>query len=195
MNLLLFESPSGKVYPVSERPRQTATQAQQESIEPDSLKAKLYRGYQKLEERLDYHERVCSTLRHVDRVRILHGCDLEQGEIKRKLSAFFTRSRRKHGRWLIVDTTLALLGSLLTPIPGPNVFFLYPAIRAYGHYCARKGVINYQKLGMIQFETDALIDRVQSQIDQPELIRPVIRQLEERYNLVNLEERLTALRK
>ena len=195
MNLLLFESPSGRVYPVLEFPSQTVTSTQQEPDEPGSLKAKVYRGYQKLQERLDYHERLCSTLRHVDRLRILHGCELEQGEIERRLAAFFARARRKHSRWLLVDLTLALLGSLLTPIPGPNVFFLYPAIRAYGHYCARKGVINYRKLGIIQFETDPLIDQVQSQIDQPEAIQPVIKQLEDRYNLVHLEERLTALRK
>ncbi len=195
MNLLLFESLSGRVYPVLEFPTRTATSAPRESVEPDSLKTKLYRGYQKLEERLDYHELLCSTLRQADRLRILHGSEHEQGEIKRRLATFFTRARRKHGRWLLVDITLALLGSLLTPIPGPNVFFLYPAIRAYGHYCARKGVIHYQKLGMIQFETEALIDQVQSQIDQPEVIRPVVKRLEDRYNLVNLEERLTALRK
>ena len=195
MNLLLLESPSGKVYPVLEIPPRTATSTQQESVEPGSLKTKLYRGYQKLEERLDYHELLCSALRQADRLRILHGCELEQGDIKCRLAAFFARARRKHSRWLLANTTLALLGILLTPIPGPNVFFLYPAIRAYGHYCARKGVINYQKLGMIQFETDALIDQIQSQIDRPEVIRPVIKKLEDRYNLVNLEERLTPLRK
>ena len=195
MNLLLFESPTGRVYPVLEASPPTTTSTPQESVEPDSLKSKLYRGYQKLEERLDYHELLCSTLRGADRLRILHGCELEQGEIKRRLAAFFTRARRKHSRWLLANTTLALLGILLTPIPGPNVFFLYPAIRAYGHYCARQGVINYQKLGMIQFETDALIDQIQSQIDRPEVIRPVIKKLEDRYNLVNLEERLTSLRK
>ena len=195
MNLLLFESPSGRVYPVLEFPPQTVTSAHQGPGEPGSLKNKVYRGYQKLQERLDYHERLCSTLRHVDRLRVLHGSALEQGEIARRLATFFVRARRKHGRWLLVDTSLALLGSLLTPIPGPNVFFLYPAIRAYGHYCARKGVLNYQKLGIIQFETDALIDQVQSRIDRPEFIQPVIKQLEDRYNLVNLEERLTAMRK
>ena len=52
-----------------------------------------------------------------------------------------------------------------------------------------------KKLGIIQFETDALIDQVQSRIDRPEFIQPVIKQLEDRYNLVNLEERLTAMRK
>ena len=195
MNLLLFESPSGRVYPILELLPRTVAGTQQEPAEPDSLKAKLYRGYQKLEERLDYHERLCSTLRHVDRLSVFHGRELERGEIERKLATFFTRARRKHSRWLLIDFTLALLGTLLTPIPGPNVFFLYPAIRAYGHYCARKGVINYRKLGMIHFETDALIDQVQSRIDQPEAIQPVIKQLEDRYNLVHLEERLTALRK
>ncbi len=194
MNLLLFESPSGRVYPVLEFPPRTATWTQQEPAEPDSLREKIYRGYQKLEERVAYHERLCSTLRHVDHLRILHGCELEQAEIERRLATFFAQARRKHSRWLVVDITLALLGSLLTPIPGPNVFFLYPALRAYGHYCACKGVTNYRKLGMIQFETDALIDQVQNQIDQPEAIQPVIKQLEDRYNLVDLEERLTALR-
>ena len=193
MDLLILESRSGIVYPILESPPRPES-GEPKNLEQESLKAKILRAYQKLEERLDYHERVCSELRHIDQLRVLHACNLPKTDIERRLDSFFKRSRRKHGRWLLVDSVLALLGSLLTPIPGPNVFFLYPAIRAYGHYCARKGVRNYRKMGVIHFETDLLIDQVQIDIDKPEVIRPVLKQLEDRYNLDDLEERLVILR-
>jgi hypothetical protein len=49
----------------------------------------------------------------------------------------------KHTVWLVVDGAITLVAVMffwvLVPIPGPNVFFYYPALRLASHYRAMTG--------------------------------------------------------
>jgi hypothetical protein len=109
------------------------------------------------------------------------------------LRAYLRLRYSKHGRSLWVDGFLALLGTLLTPLPGPNIFF-YPAVRSMGHYLARKGARNAMELKSITFRQDPLIDLVQGRLDDLQSIQPTVRELSNRYRIENLEAVLKILR-
>ena len=191
MNLLLFESRRGNALPVLEPLPKTARRRRRKTTSRWSrLQGKIHSIYRRLEERFDYDERLCAALHHVPELKVRYSTRLGEEDARELLRRFFVRHRLKHSAWLKVDVVLAGLGSLLTLIPGPNVFFFYPAIRAYGHYQALRGVRDRGKLDRSLFVPEPLIDQVQSNLDQMEQIRPLLVQLEQQYNLTDLERRL-----
>ena len=191
MNLLLFESRRGEALPVLEPlPKSALGQRRKTTSRWSRLQYKIRSTYRRLEERFDYDERLCSALHHVPELTVRHSTRLGGEGARELLSRFFKRQRLKHSAWLKVDVILAGLGSILTPIPGPNVFFFYPAVRAFGHYTALRGVRDLGKLDRASFAAEPLIDQVQSNLDRLEKSRPLIVQLEQRYNLTDLERRL-----
>jgi hypothetical protein len=137
---------------------------------------------------------VCDNLRHLTRLDGYQGCRETTEDAEKKLRAYLRLRYSKHSRWLWVDEFLALLGTLLTPLPGPNIFFFYPAVRSTGHYLARKGARNAMKLESITFRQDPLVDLVQGRLDNPETIQATVRALSNRYRIENLEAVLRILR-
>lgn len=191
MNLLLFESRRGEALPVLEPlPKSALGQRRKTTSRWSRLQHRIRSTYRRLEERFDYDERLCSALHHVPELTVRHSNRLGGEGARELLSRFFKRQRLKHSAWLKVDVILAGLGSVLTPIPGPNVFFFYPAVRAFGHYTALRGVRDLGILDRASFAPEPLIDQVQSNLDRLEKSRPLIVQLERRYNLTDLERRL-----
>ena len=191
MNLLLFESRRGDALPVLEPlPDQARRQVRKTTSRWSRLQDRIRSTYRRLEERFDHDERLCSALHHVPELTIRHSTRLGGEGARELLGRFFRRQRLKHSAWLKVDVVLAGLGSILTPIPGPNVFFFYPAIRAFGHYTALRGVRDLGKLDRSSYVPEPLIDQVQSNLDRLEKTRPLLVQLEQRYNLTDLEQRL-----
>lgn len=191
MNLLLFETRTGEALLVLEPlPKTALRQRRKTNTRWARLQGKIRSTYRRLEERFDYDERLCSALHHVPELKVRHSTRLGEEGARDLLRRFFGRQRLKHSAWLKVDVVLAGLGSILTPIPGPNVFFFYPAIRAFGHYTALRGVRDRGKLDRSSFDPEPLIDQVQSNLDRIEEIRPLLVQLEQQYNLTDLERRL-----
>ena len=191
MNLLLFESRRGAALPVLQPlPKTTIAQRRNPTTRWSRLQDQIRTTYRRLEERFDYDERLCSALRQVPELKVHHSTRMDSEAARKLLHRFFARQRLKHSAWLKVDVVLAGLGSLLTPIPGPNVFFFYPAIRAFGHYTALRGVRDPGRLDRASFRPEPLIDQVQMNIDQIEKLRPLLVQLEQRYHLTDLERRL-----
>jgi hypothetical protein len=92
-----------------------------------------------------------------------------------------------------MDAVLALLGSLLTPIPGPNVFFLYPAARALSHYFARAGVRKVRHPGVLSFETEPIIDSILRHWDDFDAAAQDIQHLEKQYGFYRLHRLLEKL--
>lgn len=197
MNLLLFESRRGNALPVLEPlPKAAYRQRRKATSRWSRLQGRVRSTYRRLEERFDYDERLCSALHHVPELTVRHSTRLGGEGARSLLQRFFKRQRLKHSAWLKVDLVLAGLGSVLTPIPGPNVFFFYPAIRAFGHYTALRGVRDPAKLERSSFAPEPLIDlvqmnmEIQMNMDRIDDIRPLLVQLERQYNLTDLERRL-----
>ncbi len=191
MNLLLFESRRGDALPVLQPlPKTAIAQRRNPTTRWSRLQDRIRTTYRRLEERFDYNERLCSALRQVPELKVRHSTRMDSEAARKLLHRFFVRQRLKHSAWLKVDVVLAGLGSILTPIPGPNIFFFYPAIRAFGHYTALRGARDAGRLVRLSFAPEPLIDQVQSNLDQIEKLRPLLVQLEQQYNLTDLERRL-----
>ncbi|MGH9340708.1 MAG: hypothetical protein ACRD1R_14220 [Acidobacteriota bacterium] len=195
MHLLLFRKSSAEAFPVLEPPSHLTDYAQEGRGRWEQLKAKAFSLYHQFRERFDYQEKVCAYLRHANRLEVHHPSTMQDSAAARNLGDFLQSRYSKHTRWLWIDGTLALLGSLLTPLPGPNVFFLYPAARAIGHYLARKGAQNALDLDHLSYKKEELIDQIQENLHHLHTVRPQIKELEEKYQINHLESHLANLKK
>lgn len=99
-----------------------------------------HRFYQKLEDRIDPLERMVKALNGTGSYRVFHAPHTNaRSEYRETLRGQMV----KHSAWFIVDGCLTLVAVsffwVLVPIPGPNVFFYYPALRLASHYRAVTG--------------------------------------------------------
>ena len=194
MNLLLFQNHRKELFPVLESsPRHLRSEAQHQLSRWQQLKSEVKRYYQLLEEKLDYQERLCSDLRHTDDLKVHHASSLGQEKAQRDFREFLKKRYKKHFRWLWIDGVLAMLGGVLTPVPGPNVFFFYPAARTLGHYLAMKGAKKVLAATSFSLQSEPLIDEVQERLDELETARAIIETLEKQYNIPSLEDQLRKL--
>lgn len=106
--------------------------------------------YYVLEEKIDPMERVFKLMRHASQLRVFHSPMVQEQEAKKNFMALLARNQRKHITWGMVDLVITLITILLSPIlvplPGPNVFFYYPAARLVSHYLARRGSLHGARL-------------------------------------------------
>jgi len=103
-------------------------------------------GYYELQNRLDPMERVFKRMRDAGPMRVHFSSALSESEARARLKSLLTVQRIRHGVWMIFDGLLALgmvpLAPVLVPIPGPNLFFYYPALRTFSHWLAWQGVLS-----------------------------------------------------
>jgi len=191
MNLLIFEREGVDFFITGERRHRPTETPSSEQGTLEKLKRQVRSAYEKIRHKFDYQENVCSTLRHADSLKLVHPEALDRQEVEDRFRNFLDYRARKHQRWMIIDGVLALLGSLLTPIPGPNVFFLYPAVRALSHYLALRGVRRAQRLKLLTFEAELVIDRIQMNLEKLESLDSEIRELEKRFDLRDLKSLLS----
>lgn len=99
--------------------------------------------YHRLEYRIDPMERVFKRLRHASEIRLHYASALSETQAAEMLERLLTRQGNKHMFWLGVDSFITLitilLSPILIPIPGPNIFFYYPGLRAISHFLAWRG--------------------------------------------------------
>lgn len=99
--------------------------------------------YYRLENRIDPMERVFKRMRHDKQLTVYVSSCLSESEALDKLKSLLRSQRKRHAAWMIFDALLALgalaLTPFLVPIPGPNLFLYYPALRAFSHYLACQG--------------------------------------------------------
>ncbi len=142
------------------------------------LKDKILKFYNDFKEHFDPQENVCSTLHASNRIILVHPGNVTEIEAGRILEEFLVRSRKKHGIWMVIDIILSLMGGILTPLPGPNLFFFYPAARAVSHYFARRGVITALSLDKKDFTINPLLDTIQDNINDLDSVSVEIEELE-----------------
>lgn len=195
MDLLLFLTPDGHAFPLARLPSEEEFPAGETENRPKTLKERVQHAYQKLKEQIDYHERLCSALRGATAVTVYHASFVDPAHAEKKFRNFLKMRYSKHNRWFLGDGVLALLGSVLTPLPGPNVFFFYPAARALGHFLARKGAQTTLSRARISFVAEPMMDRLQEHIGDLEGCETAVRQLEERFQIHELGERLSHIKK
>ena len=192
MRLVLFHTASG-LYLVSD---QVSSKPGQE-IAPKStwqrIKTNVQRVYRQLQDRFDHLERVCGSLRHADRLTVIHSARLDSREVEKKLRKLWQSSYRKHRQWMVFDAVVAGLGAILTPIPGPNVFFFYPAARSLSHYFAKKGAKRALELE-ISLQPESLIETVELHWSELDQIEAVLEEIEDIYGLSDLQSQLSKIK-
>jgi hypothetical protein len=78
-------------------------------------------------------------------------------------------------------------------VPGPNVFFFYPAARALAHYFARVGAERALSLESV-FTPEPLIDQILERLGDAEGVAEMVSSVEERYNIDSLVYQLSHMR-
>ncbi len=195
MNLLLFETRQGKTHPIGEKDPADAHQVSAGPGIVDRLKQRINETYRNLVTKLDYHERLCSQLRHPPDLRVFHSPGVAPDEARKKLLDFMSSCFNKHTLWAWINGVTAVLGIILAPLPGPNVFFFYPAARSLGHYFARTGARMVLEREDLHFQVEPLIDEIQIHLkENPGGADRAISELEQRYNLSDLEKLLQPLK-
>ena len=190
MNLLVFRGPDGEVHFALQRVDRPDAAELQGGNWWSRLRSRIVDGYRRLRQHFAYQERLLGQLRHARHLSVYHAVSFEPDRVEKDLLQHLRVGYRKHTKWFIVDAIVAGLGGILAPLPGPNVFFFYPAIRALGHYLARKGAGHASRLP-VSFNGEPLIDVVEkSGLRDLGRIRSELTLLEERYSMDPLEELL-----
>ncbi|HSR67079.1 MAG TPA: hypothetical protein VLU25_03995 [Acidobacteriota bacterium] len=195
MNVLLLRSPKGTLIPLVEAVQRSPNADGHGSGWWGRSKARIFSTYESLKEKLDYYEKVCADLRGAQRLKIVHPSRWSADEAEGLLQDFLESRRGHHLRWFQVDVVLAILGGFLMPLPGPNLFFFYPAARAFGHYHARQGAAAALQCRPWAGEADRRLDQVEKNLSRLEDISSTLSELEERYGVAHLKKSLEALRK
>ncbi len=103
-------------------------------------------GYYELQNRLDPMEQVFKRMRHAGPMRVHFSSARSESEARARLRSLLAGQRIRHGFWMIFDGLMALgmvpLAPVLVPIPGPNLFFYYPALRTFSHWLAWQGALS-----------------------------------------------------
>ncbi|RPJ87075.1 MAG: hypothetical protein EHM18_02960 [Acidobacteria bacterium] len=186
MNVILFETSSCDLYPIL----QHVVREDREIPAPrgfwGGLKEQIRTGYQKIKERIHHEEAFCASLRHTTHLRVFYPTSNTSEEAEKRFRQFLRLGYSKHSRWFWVDAVLAFFGIFLMFLPGPNIFFFYPAIRSFGHYQARSGARHALGLSDITFNPEPLVDEIQDHLHDLESVDAAIQQLETRYQVDNL---------
>ncbi|MBI4483140.1 MAG: hypothetical protein HY652_09640 [Acidobacteria bacterium] len=133
MRIFLLPLPGEKFIPYAEL-------AAVPDLPPDpTLKQRVVEAYQRVVSRFPLAERILTHLRKATAVEIVHSLHWTTEETRERLEAYLEKQLHKHRRWWRVDTVLAAAGAFLLWLPGPNIFFYYPAARSLSHYYAKKG--------------------------------------------------------
>jgi len=103
------------------------------------LMVKVRQGLKYLESRIDSAERMMMQMRKRKLIEIVYPASLKDQLVRRRFIRFVRRRTRHHTRWLAINVLLLPLTAIMTPIPGPNIFFGWNAFRVISHYLAREG--------------------------------------------------------
>lgn len=184
IDLLLFAGAENEWLVLSEQPGDTVIV---DEVKTGTFREKLQHAYQALWEKFDYRERLCAACRNAKQILVIHGDTLSVSDAQLRVMRFFSMQRKKHARWLWIDSILAGLGTLLFFLPGPNIFFLYPAARAFSHYLALKGIQAASQPGILSFQREALVTRIESRLPSLQEVESEISELEQTYRISNLQ--------
>lgn len=191
--LILHPTAKGSYFLISDPlSSETGETAQQPGL-LHRVRLRVHDAYESLKRRFDYQENVCATLRHASDLDLIHTDHLTCEQAQQHFQDFLKGRISKHRIWFGIDLTLALLGALLTPIPGPNVFFLYPAARALSHYFALSGARGALRLERHPCKTDFLLTRIQQNLKSLDVVEQEVQKLERTYNIYRLQPLLEKL--
>jgi len=111
------------------------------------LKARLVDQYQRLEKKRPMAERLTARMRKLESVEVIYPDELSEAKARTIFFDFLARQAQHERTWKKWDVVLACLGAPLFVLPGPNIWFYYPAVRALGHHYAESGCKKFLDAG------------------------------------------------
>jgi hypothetical protein len=146
--------------------------------------------YYKLEFKIDPMERVFRRLRFASELTLFYSPSLEKSAALGEFEALLNRQKNKHTFWIGVDFFFSIVALTLTPflvpIPGPNLFLYYPALRMISHYLARRGALQALKVEKTCFVPLPEISEIELIFNQKPFDFEKIRSLSEKLKLEQL---------
>jgi len=127
------------------------------------IRVQIIRLYKHLEANFPFDEKLCAALLSADEIQVHYSPATPLEKVRKAWSHYLHHQRSRHHFWMCLDVGLACLGALLMPLPGPNLFFFYPAVRAYSHYYSWKGARHGNHFPF-RFEPSRSIQTFESQI-------------------------------
>ncbi len=120
--------------------------------------------YVQLEDKIDPAERVLKAMAAANDFVVYHDKIRGETDARNEFLRILKRQRWKHIFWLSIDLIISPLGVLLTPIPGPNLFFYYPFLRLLSHYRAISGTTSGLHSRDVQFKSLPETSRVEDNL-------------------------------
>lgn len=117
------------------------------------LKLSVYSLYKKSEAKFPLKERLCASFYTTREIKIYYPAGHSLFEATKAWEHYLLKEQSRQRFWTYLDLLLSGLGGLMMPLPGPNVFFYYPAVRTFSHYRAWKGATRGNQL-MVTFSSN-----------------------------------------
>ncbi len=133
-------------------------------------------------------ERALKKARNAEMTDILYPSSMGEEEAMQQFKIRVRHEMRHHLIWLLIDFPLLIPAALAMVIPGPNIFFLFWAIRILGHYHAWDGGKRLLMQGKTTFRPSEVLDAWQRVLrDEPrERWDPELELLEDKIGLRKL---------
>ncbi|MEW6367009.1 MAG: hypothetical protein AB1714_20460 [Acidobacteriota bacterium] len=133
-------------------------------------------------------ERALKKARKASSIEVCYPSQLSPEDAAQLFARRVREEMKHHIIWLLIDFPLLIPASLAMFIPGPNVFFLFWAIRILGHYHAYEGGKRLLRPDAVRYRPSAdlgewhkvLRDRISEQLEH------AVERLEHRTGLRNL---------
>ena len=147
--------------------------------------------YVKLEDRLDPAERVLKAMGSSASLTVYHSTRVDESTAQSRFRSLLRKQRIKHSFWLSIDSVFTLvviaLTPILAPIPGPNVFFYFPALRLLSHWAAIRGTASALGSVPIQFKSLPDLSGLEENLQTESVDRSLIHNLMERLQIRGLD--------
>jgi hypothetical protein len=122
-----------------------------------------HRFYQRVEDKIDPHERMFKALNGPSSLRVFHA---ERQSPQDEFRDLLRGQIVKHTAWLVVDAVLTAVAAVFSPflawIPGPYVVLYYPALRLLSHYRAMTGARKALNESAVVFEERPELGRLEA---------------------------------
>jgi hypothetical protein len=147
--------------------------------------------YMRLEDRIDPMERVLKAIACSTELNLYYSQSADETVIRSRFVSMLRKQRIKHMFWLCIDSVIGsivvLFTPILAPIPGPNVFFYYPALRVLSHYRALRGATQALVSMPIEFRSLPDLAGLEENLRTPRFDRATIRLFAERMQIRGLD--------
>lgn len=103
------------------------------------LLGRIRRVLDSLHSRVDPTEPMLHRIRKAERLEVLYPSGISQNYARRRLRLLVLHKTAEHRRWIVINSLLIPVTTLMGFLPGPNVFLAWNGYRLFSHVRAWRG--------------------------------------------------------